>query len=71
MEEINLNDSNIMSAKEAALIWCKNSDYVRTSIKQSPKKWPNGSWRKFGKQIVVTTKGMESATGEKDPRKDD
>lgn len=35
MEEINLNDSNIMSAKEAALIWGKNSDYVRTSIKKN------------------------------------
>lgn len=69
MTKINLNDPNLMAATEAAEIWGKNKTYVRTSLRQSPEKWPKGSWRKFGGQLVVTTEGMESATGEPDPRK--
>ena len=66
---INLNDQNIMSAKDASRIWGKNESYVRISLHQNPDKWPVGSWRKFGRQLVVTTEGMEAVTGEKDPRK--
>lgn len=65
---IKLNDPNIMSAKDAAQIWGRNDTYVRTALRQNPDKWPEGSWRKFGKQLVVTTEGMEAVTGEKDPR---
>lgn len=69
MSKIDLNNKDILSSREAARIWNVNADYVRTSIKQSPNKWPAGSWRKFGRQIVVTAEGMEKATGKKDPRK--
>ncbi|MGF7436736.1 helix-turn-helix domain-containing protein [Lentilactobacillus senioris] len=69
MMKVNLNDSDIMSAKEAAQVWGKNDSYVKVSIRQSPEKWPEGSYRLFGRTLVVTTEGMESATGEKDPRK--
>ncbi|PWG00942.1 helix-turn-helix domain-containing protein [Levilactobacillus bambusae] len=65
---IDLNDPNILSAKEAAQIWGKNDAYVRTSIYHTPEKWPKGTYRVFGKQIVVTAEGMEAATGEHDPR---
>ncbi|MGV0169064.1 helix-turn-helix domain-containing protein [Furfurilactobacillus sp. WILCCON 0119] len=61
-----------LGAREAADIWGKNSSYVQTSIKQSPKKWPKGSYRRFdNRQIVVTAEGMEAATGEPDPHKED
>ncbi|WP_235058707.1 MULTISPECIES: helix-turn-helix domain-containing protein [Lactobacillus] len=60
-----------MSSAEAAKIWHKNSDYVRTSLHKNPKRWPKGSWRKFGRQIVVTTYGMEQVTGIPDPRKNE
>lgn len=69
MVKINLNDPNIMGSQEAAKIWGKNLTYVRTSLKQSPEKWPKGSYRLFGHQLIVTTEGMEAATGEKDPRR--
>ncbi|MCI1283294.1 MAG: helix-turn-helix domain-containing protein [Lacticaseibacillus songhuajiangensis] len=66
----NLNSEEFMGAAEAAEIWGKNRDYVRVSLRQSPAKWPAGSWRKFdNRQIVVTVEGMESATGQPDPRK--
>ncbi|MGX5378201.1 helix-turn-helix domain-containing protein [Ligilactobacillus sp. LYQ135] len=68
MKNINLDDKNIMTSQEAAKIWGLNAAYVRTSIKQSPNKWPKGSYRKFGKTLVVTTYGMEQATGISDPR---
>lgn len=69
MNEIDLNNPNIMDAKEAAKIWDKNEGYVRTVYKKSPEKFPEGSIRKFGSTWVVTTKAMEAITGEKDPRK--
>ncbi|MCB7112393.1 helix-turn-helix domain-containing protein, partial [Agathobacter rectalis] len=43
--------------------------YVKTSLRQSKQKWPEGSYRKFGHTLVVTTDGMEAVTGIKDPRK--
>lgn len=69
MDKINLNNPDIMSAQDAARIWGKNDAYVRVSVKQSPHKWPEGTYRLIGKTLVVTTEGMEAATGEKDPRK--
>lgn len=69
MAKINLNSSDIMSAQEAAEIWGKNPAFVRISLKQNPDKWPEGSHRLIGRQLVVTTEGMETVTGEKDPRK--
>lgn len=66
---VNLNNANIMTAKEASKIWGENSSYVRPSINEYPEKWPAGTWRKFGNTIVVTTKGMEKVTGMKYPRK--
>jgi hypothetical protein len=66
---INLNSPDIMEAKEAARIWGVSESYVRKTISQSPQKFSEGTVRKFGKQWVVTTEGMEHATGKKDPRK--
>ena len=59
---INLNSPDIMEAKEAARIWGVSESYVRKTISQSPQKFPEGTVRKFGKQWVVTTEGMEHAT---------
>ncbi|GKT04700.1 helix-turn-helix domain-containing protein [Furfurilactobacillus entadae] len=69
MVRVDLDNTEIMSAGEAAEIWGKNAAYVRNSLRQSPDKWPKGTYRVFGKQIVVTAEGMEAATGEPDPRK--
>lgn len=66
---INLDNPDILGATEAAEIWGKNKAYVRNSIRQNPEKWPAGTHRVFGQQLVVTTEGMESATGMIDPRK--
>lgn len=66
--DIDLNDSNIMSAKEASKIWGLHEGFVRTHMRNNRKPFPAGTIRKFGKQWVVTTRGMESITGIKDPR---
>lgn len=64
-----------MDAKEASKIWGHAENYVRMFVrmfvKQNPEKFPKGTIRKFGKQWVVTTEGMEAITGVKDPRKQD
>ena len=65
---INLDSPDILTAQEAAKIWDKNEAYVRTALKQNPDKFPDGSVRRFGKVILVTTQGMEAATGIKDSR---
>lgn len=67
-QEIDLNNPNIMSATEAAKIWHKCRDYVRQMLYKYPDKAPKGSYRKFGKSIVVTTEFMEAITGMPDPR---
>lgn len=59
-----------MSAKKAAEIWGKNNSYVRNSLRQSSEMCPKGTYRIFGKQLVVTTEGMASAIVASDPRKD-
>lgn len=58
-----------MDAKEASIIWGHAENYVRRAYQQNPNKFPKGSIRKFGKQWIITTAGMEAITGVKDPRK--
>lgn len=67
-DDIDLDNPNIMSAKEAAQIWGLQEGFVRTHMRDNRNPFPPGTIRKFGKQWVVTTKGMESITGRKDPR---
>ncbi|CCI87049.1 helix-turn-helix domain-containing protein [Lactobacillus gigeriorum] len=69
MVRINLDNVNIMDARQAAEIWGLSEGYVRKRINQAPQKFPKGSIRKFGKQWVITTEGMEAITGKTDPRK--
>jgi peptide methionine sulfoxide reductase MsrA len=64
---IDLNDRDIMSSIEAARRWKKADDYVRQIYRKNPKRFPDGTIRKFGKQLVVTRHGMEVVTGETEP----
>lgn len=41
----------------------KADDYVRQVYRKTPERFPAGTIRKFGKQLVVTRKGMEVVTG--------
>ncbi|MBQ2612827.1 MAG: hypothetical protein IJG19_02980 [Methanobrevibacter sp.] len=68
---INLDSKDIMDAKEAAERWGKSENYVRQMYRKYPDKFPPGTIRKFGKQIVVTREGMESATGQKEASQTD
>ena len=71
MVKINLNDSDILEAKEASKIWGHAENYVRLFVKQNPDKFPEGTIRKFGTTWVVTVEGMEAVTGVLDPRRKD
>jgi hypothetical protein len=62
---INLNDSRIMSTKEAAEKWGFKDD---STIRKRITEFPPGTARKFGKQWVVTEEGMLVVFGE--PRKE-
>lgn len=59
---INLNTKELLSSVEASLLWGKQKDYVRTVFNKYPHRFPEGSIRKFGKQIIVTREGMENVT---------
>jgi hypothetical protein len=63
--KINLNDPDIMASVEASQLWGKSDDYVRQMYRKYPDKFPEGSIRKFGKQLIVTREGMEAVTGVK------
>lgn len=60
---IDLNDEDYMGSHEASVMWGKQKDYVRTIFNKYPKRFPEGTIRKFGKQLVVTREGMEAVTG--------
>ncbi|WP_309295421.1 helix-turn-helix domain-containing protein [Companilactobacillus sp. RD055328] len=53
-----------MSSVEASKRWNRSSDYVRQIYRKYPDKFPKGSIRRFGKQLVVTRKAMEAITGQ-------
>lgn len=52
--KIDLNTPDLIGSKEASLMWGKQKDYVRTIYNKYPERFPAGTIRKFGKQIVVT-----------------
>lgn len=60
---IDLNSDDYMGSREASLLWGKQKDYVRTVYSKYPERFPRGSIRKFGHQLVVTKHGMEELTG--------
>ncbi|GEL15437.1 helix-turn-helix domain-containing protein [Pediococcus cellicola] len=61
--KIDLNDEDYMGSHEASTMWGKQKDYVRTIYNKYPKRFPEGTIRKFGKQLIVTREGMETVTG--------
>ncbi|WP_412988366.1 helix-turn-helix domain-containing protein [Pediococcus siamensis] len=63
--KIDLNDQDYMGSHEASTMWGKQKDYVRTIYNKYPKRFPKGTIRKFGKQLIVTREGMEAVTGVK------
>lgn len=65
MEKINLNTEELIGSREASLMWGKQKDYVRTIYNKYPERFPKGTIRKFGKQLIVTHEGMEAVTGHK------
>lgn len=65
MKQVDLSLKEIIGSHEAALMWGKQKDYVRTIYNKRPDRFPQGTIRKFGKQLVVTQEGMEAVTGHK------
>ncbi|AMV62371.1 Hypothetical protein ADU72_1845 [Pediococcus damnosus] len=61
--KLDLNDEDYMGSHEASVMWGKQKDYVRTIYNKYPKRFPEGTIRKFGKQLIVTREGMEAVTG--------
>ena len=61
--KIDLNTDELIGSREASLMWGKQKDYVRTIYNKYPERFPTGTIRKFGKQLIVTREGMESVTG--------
>ena len=58
-KKIDLNSDELIGSREASLMWGKQKDYVRTIYNKYPKRFPEGTIRKFGKQLVVTRKYEE------------
>ncbi|WP_125545330.1 helix-turn-helix domain-containing protein [Levilactobacillus lindianensis] len=67
-KHINLNDPEIMTAKDAALRWGKAPDYVRQVLRSNPSRFPEGTVKLFGRQLIVTREGMETVTGHEETK---
>lgn len=65
MVRINLNNLPLYSGAEASIIWGKERQYVKTILKNSPERFPEGTVRKIGGTWIVTAEGMEAVTGKK------
>ncbi|WP_238803325.1 helix-turn-helix domain-containing protein [Anoxybacillus sp. LAT_26] len=61
VENILSTDGELMSTKEAAELWDIDESYIRKRISD----FPPGTVRKFGKQWVVSRKGMEKIFGKR------
>lgn len=53
----------LMTAPEASRRWGYEESYVRQMTKKYPDRIPEGEIRMFGKNLVITSKGMENLTG--------
>ncbi|QIO86290.1 hypothetical protein I6H64_04160 [Pediococcus acidilactici] len=62
VKKIDLFNSDLFGSKEASLMWGKQQDYVRTIWNKYPERFPAGTIRKFGHQLIVTREGMEAVT---------
>lgn len=62
MKKIDLFNSDLFGSKEASLMWGKQQGYVRTIWNKYPERFPAGTIRKFGHQLIVTREGMEAVT---------
>ncbi|AEV95473.1 helix-turn-helix domain-containing protein [Pediococcus claussenii] len=63
--KLDINTEELIGSREASLEWGKQKDYVRTIYNKYPQRFPEGTIRKFGKQLIVTREGMEAVTGVK------
>ena len=52
-----------LSQRQVTELWGVNDAYIRTSIKQSPTKWPEWSYRKTRRGYEVTYNQMENLLG--------
>jgi len=62
---INLDTLKIYSATEASRILGKDDGYVRQMLFKYPDKFPKGSYRKFGKTIIVTQDAINALSQKK------
>lgn len=62
---INLDTLKIYSATEASRLLGKDDGYIRQMIFKYPNKFPKGSYRKFGKTIIVTQEAIDALAKDK------
>lgn len=60
--KINLNELEIYSAAEASEMLGKSSNYIRQMFAKYPDKFPEGSIRKIGRDLIVTKEAMLSVS---------
>lgn len=54
---IKLNE--LYTAKEASLMLGKGPGYIKVLHHKTPEKMPRGQYRKIGRELIVTRKGIE------------
>lgn len=54
---IKLNE--LYTAKEASLMLGKGPGYIKVLHHKTPEKMPRGQYRKIGRELIITKKGVE------------
>ena len=54
---IKLNE--LYTAKEASLMLGKGPGYIKVLHHKTPEKMPRGQYRKIGRELIITKKGIE------------
>lgn len=54
-----INLSDLYTAKEASLMLGKGPGYIKVLHHKTPEKMPRGQYRKIGRELIVTRKGIE------------
>lgn len=54
-----INLSDLYTAKEASLMLGKGAGYIKVLHHKTPEKMPRGQYRKIGRELIITKKGIE------------
>ncbi|KAF1299623.1 hypothetical protein BAU15_02985 [Enterococcus sp. JM4C] len=63
--KINLNEITLYTAVEASRLLNKDDSYISQLYRKYPQRFPEGSVRKHGRELIVTPEAIEALSSNK------